>query len=80
MPTPRNEVLPANLAPIGLKREQAAAYIGFSPAKFDQLVKNRLMPLPKRVGYSVRWDLEKVKKAFKALPEDGNHSDNEWDD
>lgn len=34
----RGDALPHSLAPIGLSREVAAAFIDVSPSKFDQLV------------------------------------------
>ena len=37
-------------APRGLRREEAARYIGVGASKFDQMVADRQMPKPKKVG------------------------------
>jgi len=70
-------MLPAGALPRGLSRLQAAEYVGLSPAKFDELVKEGKMPSPKRVGSRVLWDRLKVDEAFNALP--GDEEANPWD-
>lgn len=69
--------LPMSLAPRGLCREAAAEYIGVSPSTFDQLVKDGLMPTPKRIGRRVVWDRCRVDEMFSALDDDG--AVNPWD-
>jgi len=54
----------------GLRREEAATYIGVSPSKFDELVGKRAMPKPKRVDGCVIWDIRKLDLAFDDLPGD----------
>ena len=49
-------ILPQSLAPRGLSREQAAAYVGISPSLFDMLVKDGRMPSPKRINARTVWD------------------------
>ncbi|ADJ21934.1 hypothetical protein Hden_1527 [Hyphomicrobium denitrificans ATCC 51888] len=61
--------LPANLAPRGLSREEAATYIGISPGKFDKMVDDGLMPKPKPIGGRRVWDLRKLDSYFDALPD-----------
>jgi predicted DNA-binding transcriptional regulator AlpA len=81
------KVLPDSLPPRGLSRVQAAAYIGVSPSHFDKLIRDRLMPPPKRLGGRVVWDRKQLDKAFDALDADsnGNQDDdatsdcNSWD-
>lgn len=51
----------------GLRREDAAAYIGISPTKFDDWVKRRLMPGPKRQDGIVVWDRLALDAAFEIL-------------
>jgi len=63
----RSQTLPPNLPPRGLNREQAAAYVGVGPDKFDEMVRDGRMPQPKRVDKRVIWDLHEVDKAFDAL-------------
>lgn len=64
-------ILPASLAPRGLSREEAAAYIGVSASLFDRMVKEGKMPNPKRYGARVIWDRFQLDAAFAALPTDG---------
>jgi predicted DNA-binding transcriptional regulator AlpA len=72
MTTPRTrELLPASLPPRGLSRIEAAAYVGVGPTLFDELVADRRMPRPKRVGRRVIWDRVALDAAFVALPDDG---------
>jgi predicted DNA-binding transcriptional regulator AlpA len=75
----RPEVLPQSLAPRGLSREQAAAYVGISPSLFDMLVKDGRMPGPKRINARAVWDRLELDAAFAALP--GNDdTGNPWDE
>jgi predicted DNA-binding transcriptional regulator AlpA len=60
-----------SLAPRGLSREQAAAYIGVSPSLFDTLVKDGRMPPPKRINARTIWDRIQIDAAFAALPSNG---------
>jgi len=76
--TKRVSVLPPSLPPRGLNRVQAAEYIGVSPTKFDELVREGTMPKPKRVGSRVVWDRLKLDQAFEAIP--GDDERNPWDD
>jgi predicted DNA-binding transcriptional regulator AlpA len=62
----------------GLRREEAAVYVGISPSKFDQLVKDERMPRPKRVDGLAVWDKHALDYAFDALPEDGGCNSG-WD-
>lgn len=81
--------LPPSLPPRGLCREAAAAYVGVSPSKFDDMVKDGRMPPPVRVDARTIWDRRRLDKAFEALaiatPRTGfagNNDDddiNEWD-
>lgn len=57
-------------APRGLRREAAAAWVGFSPTKFDELVKEGLMPPGKKVRGCRVWDRYQLDTAFENLPDD----------
>ena len=73
------DVLPKSLAPRGLSRVQAAAYIGVSPSLFDEMVKDGRMPEPTRINARTVWDRVKLDDAFAALSDgqtDG--SDDPW--
>jgi predicted DNA-binding transcriptional regulator AlpA len=52
----------------GLNREEAAAYIGISTTKFDELVADGRMPQPKKTDARKVWDIRRLDAAFDALP------------
>ena len=52
----RPAIFPPTLAPRGLSRTEAVAYIGVSPTLFDHLVRDRRMPPPKRINARTVWD------------------------
>lgn len=56
----------------GLRREEAATYLGFSARKFDELVGDGRMPKPKRIDGVVVWDILRLDSAFDALPDEGS--------
>ena len=62
----RLDVLPRR----GLRRQHAATYVGVSPTKFDQWVKDGRMPKPIRIDGCVIWDIRKLDLAWDALGED----------
>jgi len=64
----------------GLRRVEAAIYVGVSPTKFDDWVKRRVMPQPKRQDDVAVWDVRALDLAFEALP-DQNQGDaaSAWD-
>lgn len=75
----RAHILPRSLPPIGLSRLEAAAYIAISPSKFDELVRDGLMPKPKKIGARRVWDRTKLERFFAALPgDDGDAEMDEW--
>jgi len=81
-PTPaaqRYNALPPNLPPLALSRDAAAQYIGVSPSKFDQLVKDGRMPKPKRIDNRRVWDRQKIELAFQQLPGESEDMEaNKW--
>jgi hypothetical protein len=54
----------------GLRRAEAATYIGVSVAAFDELVRTGLMPQPKAIpGVETDiWDVDELDLFFTALP------------
>lgn len=60
----------------GLRREEAALYIGVSPTKFDAMVAAKQMPAPTRFGGCVVWDIRKLDAAFDDNDDGGP---NPWD-
>ena len=71
------ETLPSGSLPRGLRRVQAAEYVGVSATKFDQMVADGRMPKPKQIDSRVVWDRIQVDIAFAALP-DENDCDDTW--
>src|SRR5882757_8996255 len=70
-------VLPQSLAPRGLSREQAAAYVGISPSLFDVLVKDGRMPKPMRINARTVWDRVRLDEAFAALSDEAGDGGND---
>ena len=70
----------AGLAPRGLSREEAAAYIGIGATHFDKLVADGRMPAPRRLGSRAIWDRHDVDEAFERLPRDDGHAGTSGDD
>ncbi len=54
----------------GLRRHEAALYIGVGATKFDEMVADGRMPKPKRVDGRVIWDRLALDLAFDDLPGD----------
>lgn len=61
--------------PRGLSREEAARYIGVGTTKFDDMVRDRRMPKPKKIDGRVIWDRVALDLAFNELPSEGNAID-----
>jgi hypothetical protein len=57
-------------APRGLRRQAAADWVGMSPTKFDELVRDGLMPKGKLVRGCRVWDRYELDAAFEHLPDD----------
>jgi predicted DNA-binding transcriptional regulator AlpA len=66
------------IEPRGLSRVTAAAYIGVSPALFDEMVSDGRMPSPKRVNSRTVWDRKRLDEAFEALRDKASR--NPWDE
>ena len=65
-----DNLLPANLPPIGGTLEQIAIYIGVSENKYVELVRRGLMPPPKIIDGRRVHDFEAARAAFKRLTTD----------
>lgn len=62
----------------GLRREEAALYVGVSPSKFDAMVEAGDMPKPKKFGGCSVWDIRALDLAFDGVG--GNDGGpNPWD-
>jgi hypothetical protein len=62
----------------GLSREEAAAYIGISPSKFDELRMKGKAPAPRMIGTRKVWDIHELDLTFDELPREGDA--NTWDE
>jgi predicted DNA-binding transcriptional regulator AlpA len=63
----KHYVIPAHER-AGLSRLEAAEMIGVSPTLFDQLVRDGIMPPPKKIGRRRVWKRQDVEKWFDDLP------------
>jgi predicted DNA-binding transcriptional regulator AlpA len=63
----------------GLRRVEAAIYVGVSPTKFDEMVEDGRLPKPKRFDKVAVWDLRQLDNAFESLPSDVDDPKNPWD-
>lgn len=73
--SPRIGALPLGVVPRGLRREQAAQYIGVSATKFDQMVADGRAPKPKRIDGCRVWDVRALDLAFDRLDGDAEAED-----
>lgn len=53
----------------GLRRIEAAIYVGISPSKFDEMVADGRMPKAKKIDGATVWDIVQLDRAFEALPD-----------
>ncbi len=69
------------LLPRGLRRTDAARYVGISASTFDEWVKREVLPRPKRQGGVVLWDRLALDSSMDALFYPDQDSDmDKWDD
>jgi hypothetical protein len=62
----------------GLSRVEAAAYIGVSPSKFDDLRKaNRIAP-PKTLDGRLIFTVERLDEFLDALPDENHETSEDW--
>lgn len=60
----------------GLRREEAALYVGLKPTKFSELIADGRMPEPIPVDGCRIWDVRLLDAAFDELSQPRN----DWDD
>jgi len=81
MPTQQQRIAVATIPRRGLSRVEAAAYIGVSPSKFDELVADGRMPGARRIDTRKVWDIRELDLLFDALPHhDSPAVPNSWED
>lgn len=71
-----------SVTPRLLRRERAAAYLDMSPGSFDKLVKDGVIPAPKRLHSFKIWDRDELDAFADHLPHDSaaNGPDTTWDE
>jgi predicted DNA-binding transcriptional regulator AlpA len=57
--------------PRGLRRPDAARYVGVGLTKFDEMVADGRMPKPKTIDSCIVWDRNRLDDAFDSLPDQG---------
>ena len=67
---------PRRLEPRGLRREDAAEYVGVGASLFDEMVADGRMPRPFKVNKRVLWDRFRLDAAIDDL---SDQSDGGWD-
>jgi predicted DNA-binding transcriptional regulator AlpA len=63
----------------GLSRDEAAMYIGISPAKFDEMVGDGRMPQPVKIDHRKIWDIRSLDLAFDQLSAENLFPPNSWE-
>lgn len=76
MPTRHN--IAGERWPRGMRRDDAAAYLGISPTKFDDWVAKKVMPGPKRQDGVKVWDRYRLDLAFESLPDEAESGTDSW--
>ena len=75
-----SERLGASVIPFAVSREDAAALVGISPTKFDELVAGGQMPQPREIGRRVLWDSDELRDAWRRMPRRATvKAANPWD-
>lgn len=79
---PNFDHLPPGIVPYAVPREAAAALVGVSATKFDEMVKDGRMPQPREIDARVLWDSEEIRAAWRLLPRRGQlvKKTNSWED
>ncbi|MCX5478490.1 XRE family transcriptional regulator [Kaistia geumhonensis] len=62
----------------GLRRDEAATYVGVSPSKFDHLVADGRMPASFQIDGCRVWDIRALDAAFDALAGGAQDDEQEW--
>jgi Helix-turn-helix domain len=62
----------------GLTRVEAAAYVGISPSKFDELRRANRIPPPKVLDGRLIFTTDRLDEFLDALPDENQTGNNEW--
>jgi hypothetical protein len=72
-----NDNTRGGIVPRGLRRVDAARYLGISPSHFDKQVRAGAIPAPLQLFGVNIWDRATLDALFDGVPQANN--DNEWD-
>jgi predicted DNA-binding transcriptional regulator AlpA len=67
----RFDHLPPGILPFLVAREAAAALVGVSTTKFDEMVLDGRMPEPRAIDARILWDTDEIRAAVNLLPRRG---------
>jgi hypothetical protein len=67
------------IIPRGLRRVDAARYLGISPSHFDKQVRAGTIPKPLELLGVTIWDPTGLDALFDGVPKAGNDNDDYWD-
>jgi hypothetical protein len=70
----------SDFTPRGLRRGDAARYLGISPHHFDKQRAAGAIPAPRNILGVVLWDRYDLDKIFDGKPEAGANDNNPWDE
>jgi hypothetical protein len=62
----------------GLSRTEAAAYLGISPSKFDEMRKDGRIGPAKLIDGRKVFDVRMLDDAFDALPDENQQANEDW--
>jgi hypothetical protein len=62
----------------GLSRVEAAAYLGISPSKFDEMRKDGRVGQAKLIDNRKLFDIRMLDEVFDALPSEGHDEADDW--
>jgi hypothetical protein len=62
----------------GLSRLEAAAYIGISPSKFDELRKTNRLAAPKVLDGRLIFTVERLDEFLDGLPDENQADNDDW--
>ncbi len=69
-----------SITPFGLRHDPAAHFVGVGTTKFDEMVADGRMPLPRCADGCQIWIRPELETAVENLPiRDDGKSDNQWD-
>ena len=69
----RQSIAPNLPIVLGLPHDEAAAALGLSRNKFDELMRRGLLPPPRDLDGVMSWDICELREAYRRFPHSGKH-------